>query len=170
MKKAILFLLVLILLPAGSAFAEHQEADNGCFIYEGVYKFKIFYPGERPERVSSYGEVDLHRLDDPADIYLYFTLDVGADKFAVGGDEYEICGISHYTQSGKKSKFWALSTFLDGENPSPEHPEDGQITALGELRTSNHDKRLRLKGSGAMLIYETLVYFEFRFGGKYIKP
>ena len=171
MKKVLLILVLFVLLPVGSAFAQHPVVEpDQCFIYEGQYKFK-FYVEDEKLKANTYGSVDLHRYSYPADIYLYFDCPADNDILKdVEQSEFEVCGISNYTGSGKMSKFWALSTFYSGStgSPAPEHPNDGQITAIGDFRTRNLDKRIQIRGTGALVAGETLHYFEFKFSGRYV--
>ena len=187
MKKMLLLLAVFLLLPAVPALAAHPD-DNGGTIYEGQYNFTFYLEGGTL-KVKYDGFVDLHRYDYPNDIYLVFWPSGGGFQLSNAADQpmgIEICGITSpsYIESGKKAKFWALY-YIGPEvsSPASEHPEYGQITALGEVKTNKNDTRVKVKGKGATIgsilfwynpelsadfLFDPLISFDFTFSGRYV--
>ena len=188
MKKMLLLLAVFMLLPVASALAAHPD-DNGCSIYEGQYDFTFYMEGGTLN-VKYDGIVDLHRGDHPNSIYLVFW--PSGDGIILNsadqpGPGIEICGITSPSsiESGKAAKFWALSYIgIEASAPVSEHPEFGEITALGEVKTNNNDDRIKVKGKGAMIgsilfgryiqssadfLFDPLISFDFTFSGRYVE-
>jgi len=177
MKKAILFLLVLILLPTAAAFAAEPE-PNGELAYYGPARFKFSYPGERPERVRTDGFVVLYYngllLPAPDQflsplIHMEFFEGDGADILLPDQNGLCLDGMTDYTESGRISHFWVIEEEGTTGSGSPASEQDGSAAAIGEFRTRNHNKRMQLKGQGVFWSGEMLIHFEFRFRGQRIE-
>jgi len=164
MKKTFLLLLILVLLPVGSLFA--VEPDDNGIMYEGRYKAKFhFFGSNKPTRTNAVGFVDL--MDDQ-EIALLMLL--GFSGGPMPDQELYMEGDTNFIEPGLKNHFMATGYFgAEGAAPPAEQFEEGQIVSIGEFKTSRRGDRIRLKGDGIIVMYESLVFFRFRFSGRVLE-
>ena len=170
MKKMLLLLIVLLVAAMSNVLAAQpvKETDNGGLYYEGQYRF-IFFLGDGKQIETSEGSVYFNPENNPGYIHLSIWCEPD-NKLLQKADQgqLDIRGLSNYEESGKLCNFWTLSHFNTGTSTgaASDFPDENQITALGWFRTRNLDKRIQMRGTGAMRVYESLIYFEFTFSGR----